>query len=1083
MVATKTLNVVNIQRTCVHDGPGLRTTVFLRGCGLRCRWCQNPESLCPSPETPVRIDEILATVLRDRAYYDTAGGGVTLSGGEPFLQDKTALLALLRALKAEGLHVSVETSLNAPWAIITAAAKYVDLFLVDFKAASPALHKALTGRANALILRNFGKLAESGAHIAPRIVAVPGHNDSPDEIKALAQLLASQGFSAIEVLQYHSMHEDKAAKLGLEIPQLGITEEASCASLVRVMERFRQQGIAAFHTELEPPPAAAAFTPRVLAVKEDIRQAGRALCVEAGVLKTDYYKRYKGWRKPAAIHRSERLKHVLRNKTVKVYPQELLVGNFTSKRVAGQCWEEQYGALYISFLYQINRQKPVSFACSRQERMQFYCKIFPHWIRHGLIARVHRDPRSLALQVSRLAEMKAGFNNNYAAIAHFIVNFERILALGALGMIAEIREKQKQRPLCTEYTGMINCLEALLLFSARYAELLREQAAAEADPVRRRELQRMAATCARVPKHPARTYREALQSMLFLHIALCIEQYENAISFGRLDQYLYPYYKRDLEAGRITYDEAKELLCLFILKMDEAILVNDGAGFLSMSQNFETLSTDQSLTFGGVDKQGNDATNDITYMLIDACELQPLAVNMVARVHKGSPEKYMRRLAEIYRNGCPMPELFGDEVYIESLRRHYPDTSVEDSRNYAIVGCVEPNCNDDHFGNTDSANVNAALPFLQALKGQNHDLWNYSAREQAEKFYTKIVEYSHRNSNHKEQAIARRERIIQKREARRGRLNYNPPNNMDELLARFQARLNALTQAVLADQQRIERALQTHFVTPLCSSLYRGCVERGMDAYEGGCEYNTAGIQAVGVTDVADSLYAINELVFRHKRYTLEEVIAAIDADFKGHAALHKDLLAVPKFGDDGDNDCTHWVDKVMEMFNIALDSCPYATRNGHYTAGYYALNVNDRYGRKTQALPSGRKKGVPLANSVTPHYGMAQGDLLSTLNSMARANFTDHAVNGSTATLTIDAALFPGESGVKNLAAVFKTYLTNGGMQLQPNIVSRTLLREAYENPDKHRYLMVRVAGYCAYFQELSDELKQVIMNRTCYG
>jgi formate C-acetyltransferase len=172
-----------------------------------------------------------------------------------------------------------------------------------------------------------------------------------------------------------------------------------------------------------------------------------------------------------------------------------------------------------------------------------------------------------------------------------------------------------------------------------------------------------------------------------------------------------------------------------------------------------------------------------------------------------------------------------------------------------------------------------------------------------------------------------------------------------------------------------------------------------------------------------------------------------------------------------------------MEIYNKALGSCPYATRNGQYTAGYYALNVSDRYGLKTQALPSGRLKGTPLANSVAPAYEQEKADLLSALNSLSEVNFRDFAVNGATATFTIDAALFSGEDGVGNLGSIFKTYLTEGGMQIQPNVVSRGLLQDAYDHPEKYKYLMVRVAGYCSYFNELSDDLKKVIINRTCYA
>lgn len=1087
------LRVVKIQRTCVHDGPGIRTTIFFRGCCLRCQWCQNPESLSFGGEAAASdcnytAEEMLDILLRDKQYYSATGGGITISGGEPLLQNSGKLTALLKALHGEGIQISAETTLYAPWKNIEAVAPYISLFLVDFKViGDEEQHLKCTKQKSALVHENLKKLIALNANIKYRMVMVPGLNDGEKHIKAAAEYLKSLGCGTIELLKYHNMYEDKAKRLNITVPMLNITPDMSLASLKNGISLFRSSGILAVNGELEASPAKAVFTKRVFDIQNDIRESKRALCMEVSKLKTEYYKKFKGFKKPTPIHRAERLSYVLEKKKTIIYPQELLVGNFTAKRVAGQVWEEQYGILDISFLHKINRQKPVPFECSLKERLTFYFKIFPYWLRHCVIIKAHTRLGDFIKTLSRVSEMSAGFNNNFAAIAHYIVNFDRLLTLGTTGLIEEIRHIQKEKPENNSdfYDGTVIALKGLEFFAEKYALSIRDAAKNEKDAVRKKELEEMAEICAHVPKYPARTFHEALQSMTFLQIALCIEAYENAISFGRVDQLLYPYYKRDLENGIITYEKAKELIALFILKMDEVILVNDGDSLLNVSKLFETLSTDQALTFGGLDKDGNDATNDVTYMLVDACELQPLAVNMVARINKKSPQKYLDRLAEVYINGSPMPELFSDEIYVESIMRHYP-TTVENARNYSIVGCVEPVASDDHFGNTDCANMNLALPFLQALKGQEHDLWNFGKREQFEKLTTNIINYMFKGeSNFSKKMRARRERTVYKRNVKRGRFNYNPPENMDELTARFQNRLNVLANGVLADHQKIEKALRENFTTPLASSLYKGCIERGLDAYEGGTTFNSAGIQAVGVTDVADSLFALNEAVFKNKLFTIGEVISAIDNNFEGgyNQKIREALLAVPKFGDDSSAEAAEWVSKVMEIYNKALASVPNVPRNGVYSAGYYALNVSDRYGLKTQALPSGRLKGVPLANSVTPHYGMETADLLSSLNSISKVNFTDFAVNGATVTFTIDSSLFPGAEGVKNLSNIFKTFLNSGGMQFQPNVINREILLEAYKNPEKHKYLMVRVAGYCAYFNELSDDLKKVIINRTCYA
>jgi len=1085
-----TLRVLKIQRTCVHDGPGLRTTIFFQGCGLRCQWCQNPEALAltPAPETTTEhsVAEIVEIASRDREFYARTGGGVTLSGGDPLLQSPDTLLPLLSALKEAGLHVAVETALHVPWEHVERVAPFVDLFLVDLKVVGDdLLHKRLTGQTSRLIRANVTKLIASGAAVRFRMVVVPGYNDADARLAAVAAFLKGLGSTSIELLPYHSLHEEKARRLGLERPSLGIGPERAAAAVRSALERFRQQGLEATCVDLDTSRHRAVFPRRVHAIQDAIRGSGYSLCFEVSRLKTAYYKK-NGFDKPASVHRAERLAYVLQHKAVTVYPDELLVGNFTSKRRGAQVWEEHAGVLLATILHQIHRQTPVPFACTWRDRLDFYRNTAPFWLEHSLFAKVNASLKDFTLSLARSSDMSTGFNNNLASIAHFIVNYERLLELGTTGLIAEIQATRRTKPQDDQafYDGMLITLRALEAWAERYADHLRDLVVAEPDPERRDELEQMETVCRRVPKHPAATYHEALQSMLFLHIALCLESFENAVSPGRLDQILNPYYLRDRAAGILDYERAKELLALFVLKLDEAVLVSDGDTYLRIGRLFETMSTDQTITAGGLGKDGKDATNELTYALLDICELQPYAANMTARVHPDSPPEYLDRLAEVYLNGSPMPALYNDTLYVDTLQRHY-DTTLEAARNYAIVGCVEPNASDDHYGNTDCANMNVVLPFLQALTGDERDLWNVDVPDQVEKLATKLVDYTTRGSSRLSRWIrtgykAARARYVRARTPRR-----NPPASMDELLVRYQQRLNALARAILADHHTIEAAIRKDFPTPLASSLSRGCLVSGKDLNEGGARLNSSGVQAVGITDVADSLHALDEVVFKAGRFALAEVLDALDHDFEGARGreIRDALLAVPKFGDDDSSAAAGWVNRTLEVYTNALAQVPDCPRGGIYAAGYYALNVSDVYGRKTPALPSGRKAGVPLANSVTPHYGMPANDLLSALNAVAAVDFATHAPNGTTVTFTIDAALFPGPSGVRNLAEVFRTFFLKGGMQFQPNVLSREILQDAYDHPEKYPNLLVRVAGYCAYFNQLSDDLKKVILNRTCYA
>ena len=1090
------LDVFDVQRTCVHDGPGIRTTIFFQGCNLRCLWCQNPEGLPFKGESKYSLADLLDIVSRDQQYYFSSDGGVTLSGGEPLLQDSDSLVNLLKQLKEKGIRIAVETTFNVPWENISKTAPYVDLFLIDFKiVGNDELHKKYTGRGSKLIHENIKRLPELNARVRFRMVMIPGYTDGEENIENTASLLKSLGYNSIELLKYHNLYEDKAERLGLAYEKLNITPEQSQASLERGVELFTKHGLVAETTSLDQPRSETEFTDRVKRIQQTIRATKQAVCIEDSLLKTEYYRKHafrkpyrkRAYKKPTAVHRAECLAHVLRNKTIKVYPDELLVGNFTSKRVGGRVWTEYLGFLGVAQVFGANRRTPVPFQCSSRDALKYLTRVTPYWLHHSHLQGVVPKLADKIAITARITDFQLGMNFNNIGIGHYIANYEVMIKLGTSGLMAKIKELQKEKPENNQdfYKGALIALQGLEDLGQRYAVLLSKMSEEEKDPERRAELEEMTAIARHVPRYPARTFHEAVQSMLFLHVALCMEANENAISFGRIDQYLYPYYKKDLEEGRITYEKAKELLCLFILKMEELVLVNNGESFPELFKLFETVSTDQAYTFGGVDREGRDATNDLTYMLVDTCELHPRSADPAARIHEGSPNRYMQRIAEVFLKGIPLPQLFNDKIYIESLMNHYP-TTLEDARDYSIVGCVEPVASNDHFGNTDCANMNIALPFLQALKGQEHDLWNYGPGDRTAYLLTNFFTHIFRDKGKITDIVeARCEKVRRKRELKKGLHQYSPPDSMEELLERFQVRLNQLARSEFAEQQRMEKEHRTNFQTPLASSLYPGCLESGKDATEGGTTFNSCGVQAVGVTDVADSLHAIDEVVFRKGQFTIEEVIEAIDSNFEGESnqKVRAALLAVPKFGDDSSPEATAWVNRVMAMFNEALDSVGSCPRNGRYSAGYYALNVANIYGKSTPALPSGRLKGIQLANSILPHYGMQQNDLFSALNSISGVKFAEHAENGVTATLSIDAGLFPGEEGVNNLASLFKTFLTNGGMQLQPNILDRRVLLDAYKNPEKYPDLLVRIAGYCEYFVNLSDEMKLDLLNRSYYS
>ena len=1088
------LKISKIQRTCVHDGPGIRTVVFFSGCNLRCLWCQNPELIPFQLDTEYAskysTQEIMEIILKDKTYFLASNGGVTLSGGEPLLQHTESMVHLLKQLKKEDIHVTMETAAFASWKNIQPLLPYIDLFLVDIKVIDTDFHEQFTRQHNEIIIKNIQKLVARKANIQFRMVVVPGYNDRTSHIKDVCDFLKSLDFHSIELLKFHNMYEEKSKRLKISNPTLKITNDQSLHAVKKAIDVFKSFDLQVicdldFHTKKS------IFSNRIQNIQKDIRESECYICFETSSLKTEFYKN-NGFSKPTHIHRAERLSYLLNNKKVIIYPEELIVGNYTSKRLGGNVWEEYFGIVFVSILHQMHKQTPVSFKCSFEDKINFYTNIFPFWAKHSLVRYKNKSFKDWMLLLARTSEMNTGFNNNQAAIAHFIVNHKRMLDLGTTGILKEIElKRQKNADRTNFYDAAIITLKALERFASRYAKRLSELSKIEKKPARRQELEKMADVCRHVPKYPARTFHEALQSIMFLQIALCTESFENAISFGRLDQILFPYYKKDLDNNLVTYEEAKELLAAFILKVDEVILINDGDTYFGIGRLFESLSTVQSVTFGGLKPDGTDGTNDLTYILLDICELQPRGVNMTARIHNNSPAAYVDRISEVYINGSPMPSLYNDEIYVETLKKHYP-APIEDARNYSIVGCVEPVASDDHFGNTDCANMNVALAFLQALKGEKNDLWNFGISNQINKLTRKFFQYNFSGLQKYTQPLSTAYQSIQ------NTLNhlyqsithqtvpsYDSPKDMDTLLNRFQDRLNHLAASVLADHQDFERILRERFTTPLASTVFKNCIETGMDVYEGGARINSSGIQAVAITDVADSLCAIDEIVFCQKRYTIDEVIYAIENNFAGekNGEIRAALLKVPKFGDDMTPDPNKWVNKVLEIYVNALKSVPSCPRDGIYTAGYYALNVNIVYGENSPALPSGRLKGTPFAHSIAPHYGKQSLDLVSALHSVSDVDFVKFAPNGTTITFTIDSALFLGEEGVKNLSAIIRSFFKKGGMQFQPNVINKDILIDAYHHPEKHPYLLVRIAGYCAYFNDLTDELKLAIINRTCYA
>jgi formate C-acetyltransferase len=1117
------VRVFDVQQFCLHDGPGIRTVVFFKGCPLRCLWCQNPESIAPGPQvafyaercagcglcrkacpneatvasgqSPVdsgrwavgsspmpeqttdhgspatdralrpalfwekcracgacanacphealrlvgrteSVEHLLETVSKDTPYYAATGGGVTLSGGEPLLQSAAAA-TLLASCRGRGLGTAIETCGAVPWSAFEKVIPFADLFYFDLKARDDTLHRALTGAPARRIFENARRLIASGAEVAFRMPVVPGRNDSEKNVRAIAAFLIAAGRPAIRLLKYHAGGETKLARLGAGSPATGIRPAEAAAALGRTAALFQRMGIRVV-LEGEPagprrPARARPFPARVRRLREAVRGARPAVCPERALLVTEYFRSQRNRAKPVVVQKAEALAHVLQNRSAAIYDGELLVGCFSSHRVGGSILPELHGTAVLLDLLSFDKREVNPLGIAPEARRALATSVLPFWLTRCLAARAFPFPRSVLFAADQLRGQRYIINET-GGISHFVPDYERLLALGTSGIAAEAarREGESADPAERDFLRAVQvACGALEALAVPYAGIARRMAAEERSPRRRAELRSIARACERVPRYPARTLHEAFQSLVFAQIALNQESLDNSVSPGRLDQVLYPYYRADIEAGRTNDARARELVGCFTVKLSEIIPV-----FSRRITRFHGgLFNGQVVVVGGRDRGGNDATNALTWMFLDAMDaLRMRQPNFHVRIHSKSPKRLVERVAGMLRDGSGAPSLMNDDVVVPMLVRR--GMTRADALDYSPVGCVEPVACGRTFGSTDAALLNIALCLERALG---------TAKGEA--------------------APGAAERCA----------------SLEDVISLFAREVRRLVDDLVLDLKAIERANAAFHPTPLTSMLIAGCIESGTDSTAGGALYNASGVQAVGVIDVADSLAAIGQVVFEDGAFGMAEVLNAVRRDFEGRGAVHGRLLRAPKFGND-DQRADRLADRVMGIFSDALAGHQ-NTRGGPYLGGFYSVTAHAAFGRMTGALPSGRRRGRPLASGLSPSNGLDRLGPTASLNSAASLDLLGKARNGCTVNLKLDGSCLRGNEGTRALAGLVRGYFKRGGMQVQTNVLDPGVLAKARDDPQSHPWLVVRVSGYSAYFNDLSPEMKQEIIDRSSHG
>jgi pyruvate formate-lyase/glycerol dehydratase family glycyl radical enzyme len=736
---------------------------------------------------------------------------------------------------------------------------------------------------------------------------------------------------------------------------------------------------------------------------------------------------------PPVVQFARALAYLLERLSLAIHDDELVVGNPSSWRIGAPLHPDLGGLLMLPELRTLATRAVNPLRTTPEQVRRLEQEILPFWFSRSVQSRASLWAADPELP-NTLVEGRRFLLTQFAGISHVTPDYPAVLAKGFQGLReeAEAAGREAASPAEAAFTeAAAIAAQAAIAFGNRWSAFCAAEAGRAARPDRAAELRRLAEILARVPARPARGFHEAVQSVFLTHVMVHQESFQHGVSFGRVDQYLYPYYRRDREAGRITREEAVEILGCFLGKAAELLPLFNAMA----TEYFSGLSSASGLTLGGVDAAGRDATNELSFLVLEAYDQMRLRQpNLHVRVHPDSDPGFLARAHEILARGGGMPALFNDRTVVPALE----DAGVEhaDARDYAIVGCVEWGVPARSFPAAGACFLSLPAALDRALHGGEHADAGGRPREFG---------------------------------------------SMEAIAAALRDEVERAVDAAAAGNDAIERAHARHRPTPLLSLLVQGCLASRVEVNAGGARYDSTGMQGVGLADVADSLTAIETLVFREKRSTLAALMEAVDADFEGHEALRTRILErIPRYGQDRGR-AEHWARTVADLTCQAVRRHR-NPRDGPYLPGFWTMTTHVGFGRRLGALPSGRRAGQPLSDGISPANGADRLGPTASMRSAAQVG-SPRVGNGLCLNEKIDPWLVRGEAGTRILVALTRGYFDAGGMQVQYNVVDPQELIDARAHPERHRDLVVRISGYSAYFNDLTDAMKDDIIARTLHG
>jgi formate C-acetyltransferase len=636
-------------------------------------------------------------------------------------------------------------------------------------------------------------------------------------------------------------------------------------------------------------------------------------------------------------------------------------------------------------------------------------------------------------------------------ISHTVPDFSKAIKLGLRKIINEAKDKAEQTSDNSQkefYTAVSEVLEGIIAYSKNLATKAEELANKETDAVLKEELLNIAKINRHVPEHPARTFREGLTTVWICWCAIHLENPNVGLSLGRLDQVLYDLYRQDIENQDIDLLHAIELVCCLWLKIGDHVPAIPEAG----EQLFGGTGSNQAITMGGVDKDGNDAVNDLTYVMLRATELMKLRdPNPNARYYPGKNTKeYLARLCEININTGAIPAIHNDRTVIKALTSK--GETIEQARDYGVIGCVEPGSNGRFYGHSAAILLNL----------------------------TSALELALFNGRHRHTGM---DRLISKETG-----DPQSFTTFEKLKLAFEAQTRWLIEKSTALNNRLGEVHQDFYPTPILSAFFEGPMEKGKDLIQGGAIINSSGAAIIGMADVADSLSAIQKVIFEEGKISFAVLLDALEKNFEGYESLQKRLAnpnKTPKYGNE-DSTADANVTWIVELLDKAFgEKMNY--RGGRYRTGYWTMTNHAGFGRLMGALPNGRKARENFTSGITPVSGVTPY-LTKALNSVAKQPARCLA-NGVALNLKYTPEFADTDKMLNNFVASVEGYFDNadgerdGGMEIQFIIRDHNTLVNAVKDPETHSELLVRVSGYTAYFKDLSPQMQKEIIDRTEYN